>query len=382
MKRTRFWRQAAALLAVVAMVAACGSDEATDEPATDDPVEEETNEEPEEDDGSADEPAEEDAAAADVCAPNDDVMSSITVGINNPNYASQLPVILARDRGYFAEVGITEIEILETDDYIPGLIGGSLQLTQGDTDVAFGSAEASGTDIRFLGTYRGNEYQILAVGPGIETAEDLVGADLTGGALGSRNQLLIERIVGELGLDPSDVNFVPQGGNSDATLQAILAGTVDGGALFPRHRFALEAGGGQFLYENSAELPQEGILAMGDFVEENLATVHAYLCATLRARQDMYDALGDPDAATSMINEMRDAGFEIPVEFEGVFDLEVEQISIDGGFNPAQMDALVEEQVGLGNLPEGIDWRPFVDLGPLHAVQDALGLSRNPTSLD
>jgi ABC-type nitrate/sulfonate/bicarbonate transport system substrate-binding protein len=160
-----------------------------------------------------------------------------------------------------------EVEIIETDDYIAGLIGGSLDITQGDTDAAFGSAEASGEDVVFTGTYRNSEYQILGVGPGIETAEDLKGGDLTGGALGSRNQRLLERIVAELGLDPeTDVNFVPQGGNSDATLQAIIAGTVQGGSLFPRHKFALEDAGGKFLYENLVELPQEGVLVMGDFL--------------------------------------------------------------------------------------------------------------------
>jgi ABC-type nitrate/sulfonate/bicarbonate transport system substrate-binding protein len=381
MSKFSSWRRVAAVMSVAALVAACGGGD-DDAPADDAAAETETDTEDGADDVEEAGDAGDDAAASDVCAPNDAVMSSITVGINNPNYATQVPVILARDRGYFEEVGITEIEVLETDDYIAGLLGGSLQITQGDTDVAFGSAEASGEDITYLGTYRGNEYQILAVGPDIESAEDLVGADLTGGALGSRNQLLVERIVEELGIDSDDVNFVPQGGNSDATLQAIISGTVDGGALFPRHRFALEEAGGQFLYEQFEELPQEGILAMGDFVEENRETVHAYLCATLRARQDMYDAVGDEAAASAIIDEMREAGFEIPVEFEGVFDLEVEQITRDGGFDPARMDALVEEQIMLENLPEGIDWRQFVDVEPINEVQEALGLDVNPASLD
>lgn len=384
MKRSSSWRRIAAVMSVAALIAACGGggdDEASDDAAA--TAEDEPADEPAEGDEAEGDAAEgEDASASDACAPSDDVMSSITVGINNPNYATQIPVILGRDRGYFEEVGITEVEVIETDDYIAGLLGGSLDLTQGDTDVGFGSAEASGEDIQYLGTYRGNEYQILGVGPDIEEAEDLVGGDLTGGALGSRNQLLLERIVVELGLEEDDVNFVPQGGNSDATLQAIISGTVDGGTLFPRHRFALEEAGGQFLYEQFEELPQEGIYAMGDFVAENEATVVAYWCATLRARQDMYDAVGDEEASLAIINEMRDAGFEIPEEFEEVFDLEVEQITRDGGFDPARMDVLVEEQIGLGNLPEGIDWRPFVNVDPLHQAQEGLGLETNPASLE
>lgn len=354
------WKRAAAAIGAVALlVTACGGGS--------DP---EPSAEPDQTDTGTDEVA------------GGDVLDSITVGINNPNYATQLAVVIAIERGYFADEGINEVEIIETDEYIAGLLGGSLHLTQGDTDEAFGSAQASGEDIVFTGTYRGSEYQILAVREGIEAPEDLVGADLTGGALGSRNQRLLARIVEELGLSADDVNFVPQGGNSDATLQAIIAGTVDGGALFPRHKFALEEAGGQFLYENFAELPQEGVLVMGDFYEENYDTVVAFWRATLRARQDMYDAVGDADKSLELIELMRGFGFEIPETFEGVFDLEVEQVSPDGGFDPGEMDGLVEEQIELENLPEGIDWRQFVRLDALHEAQEAVGMQPNPASLD
>jgi len=367
MSMTGKWRRAAAAFGAIALLAAaCGGgdgDQGSSEP-----------------DGGG---TETDGGDSEDGAGGGDVLSSITVGINNPNYATQLALVIAIERGYFAEEGINDIEIIETDEYIPALIGGSLHLTQGDTDAAFGSAEASGEDIVFTGTYRNSEYQILGVGPGVETAEDLKGGDLTGGALGSRNQRLLARIVEELGLDSeTDVNFVPQGGNSDATLQAIIAGTVKGGSLFPRHKFALEAAGGQFLYENLAELPQEGVLVMGDFYEENFDTVVAYWRATLKARADMWAAKDDPEAAKEIIDLMRNFGFEIPEEFEGVFNLEVEQVSEDGGFDPSQMDELVAEQIELENLPEGIDWRQFVDLGALHQAQDDLGITQNPASLD
>lgn len=387
MTGTRNWRRSVAVVGALAMVAtACGGSGEDGDPAagggetaaTDDGGTAAT------DDGgtAATDDGGEAAAGGEGAAcgePREGVKESIVAGTNNPNYASQLAVALADERGYFADEGIQEVEILETDDYIPGLIGGSIDISQADTDVTLGSAEASGEDLRILGTYRDGEYQILGVREGIEEPEDLKGADLTGGALGGRNQLLLERIVAELGLDPEeDVNFVPQGGNSDATLQAIIGGTVDGGALFPRHKFALEEAGGQFLYQEFAELPQESIVVMGDYLEENRPTVLAYLCATMRARQDMYD-MSQKDEILAI---MRDRGYEIPEEFEGVYDIEIEQISEDGGFNPDQMVELIEEQQGLGNLPEDLEWQQYVDLGPLHEVQESLGLDKRPESLD
>ncbi|HSK22949.1 MAG TPA: ABC transporter substrate-binding protein [Egicoccus sp.] len=355
------WRRTAAAIGAMALLAtACGGG----------------------DDTTEDEPAAEGEGEAEGEA-GGDVMSSITVGINNPNYATQMAVVLADAYGYFDEVGIDEVEIIETDDYMAGLIGGSLHLTQGDTDAAFGSAAASGEDIRFTGTYRHGEYQILGVGPDISSAEDLIGKDITGGALGSRNQLLLERYLTELGVDPAEVNFVPQGGNSDATLQAIISGTVAGGALFPRHKFALEEAGGQFIYEQFAENPQEGVLVMGDFYEENYDTVVAYWEATLKARQDMYEAIDDEEKQAEIYRIMReDYDFEIPEPFETVFTLEVEQVSPDGGFEVDLMDNLVAEQVELGNLPEDLDWRQYVHLDALHEAQERVGLDLRPASLD
>jgi len=287
--------------------------------------------------------------------------------------------VVAQARGYFADEGIDEVEIIVTDEYVPGLIGGSLDLAQGDSDVFFGSADASGEDIVFLGSYHTYEYRMLGAREGIETAEDLRGGDVTGGAFGARNDMLARRIVGELGLDPeADVNMVPLGGNADARLQALLAGTVDGAGLFPRHRAALLDAGGTILYEESVELPQSGLAVMADRLAEDRPTIEAFLRATLRARQDMQD-LSQKDELLAL---MRDAGFDIPAEFEDLYEIEMEQISVDGGFDPSLMDTLVEEQIQLEILPEGIAWRPYVDLGPLHAAQAELGLDANPVSLD
>lgn len=312
-------------------------------------------------------------------APDGEVLSSITYGVDNPNYAVQMAVVVADARGYFADEGIDEVEIIVTDDYVAGLIGGSLTVAQGDSDVFFGAAEASGEDIVWVGSYHTFEYQILGVGPGIEDVDGLRGGTVTGGATGSRNDMLARRIVGELGLDPdSDVQMVPLGGNADARLQALIAGQVDGAGLFPRHEAALVEAGGQFIYEEAVELPQSGLAVLGETLESDRPTVEAFLRATLRAREDMMD-LSQKD---ELLQLMRDADFDIPEEFEDLYEVEMEQISADGGFDPAQMDVLVEEQIGIEILPEGIDWRGYVDLEPLHAAQEAVGLDVSPTSLD
>jgi len=364
MKRINRWQRTAALVGVVAMVAtACGGSDADSSDG---------------DTSTEDGAGEEAAAAAGSCDDPGEVLEEITVGINNPNYATQLAVVMADERGYFADEGIQDVEIIETDEYIAGLIGGSLFIAQGDSDVTFGSAEASGEDLRYLGTYRNGEYQIMGVAPGVESPQDLVGQPVTGGDLEGRNTALMSKYLTELGVDPEEVEFVPMGGNSDARLQAVMEGTVQAASLFPRHRVPLEEAGGSFMYEEFEVNPQEGVIAMGETVDTECATVTAFLTATLRARQDMYDF----SQAEENLQLMRDRGFEIPDYFAELYQVEVEQVGIDAGFDPAEMDELVAEQIELGNLPEGMDWRQYVDLGPLHAAQESLDIELHPADLD
>jgi NitT/TauT family transport system substrate-binding protein len=304
-----------------------------------------------------------------------EVASSIHLGINNPNYATQLPIYVAAAQGYFEEVGIEEFEVTTTDEYVPGLIGGSLNITQGDTDVIFGSAEESGSGMLFLGTYRGNEWQIMGVGPDIATPEDLVGGRITGGQRGSRNEYVQRQILTELGLDPdNDVEFVSVGGGSDARLEALIGGQVQGASVFPRHRAQLEEAGGQFIYEELTVNPQEGIAVMSDWLEDNRATVVAYLTANLQARQYLQDL----DRRDEVIEVMRGEGFEIPDEFVELYEVEIEQLSPDGGFEVADMDALIDLQIELEALPQGMEWRDHIDLEPLWEAQEAAGLDRRP----
>lgn len=361
MASSRRWRLTAATLAVLALtLSACGGGEeeaAPEAPATEAPAEE---------------PAE-----GSWCT-DTDVTPSITVGVNNPNYATQLAVRIAIERGYLAEEGITDVEVIETDEYIAGLLGGSLFLAQGDTDVTFGAAEASGEDLRYLGTYRFGEYQIMGVSAEIEEASDLVGKPVTGGDIEGRNTTLMKKYLTNLGVDPESVEFVEVGGNSDARLQALIAGQVAAASLFPRHKVPLEEAGGYFITEDFVANPQEGLIIMGETLESDCATVIAYMKADLRARQDMYDYSQKDD----ILALMRGLDFEIPDYFEDVYQLEVEQVGPDGGFDPALMDSLVAEIIAIGDLPEGLDWRQYVDLRALHSAQEALGLPLNPASLD
>jgi ABC-type nitrate/sulfonate/bicarbonate transport system substrate-binding protein len=306
-------------------------------------------------------------------------LSSLKMGEFNPNYATQWSYRLAEALGYMEEVGLTDIEVILSEEYMPGLIGGSLDITHGDTDTFIGSGEASGLPVKIISVYRDDEWWIMGVRKGIETAEDLKGGKITGGSLDGRNTWVMRQVVAKLGLDPNtDVEFVPTSGASDGRMQAIINGTVDGGSVFPRHRAGIEAAGGKFLFEELNPAPQESFGAMGTWLEANEDTAYAWVLADIKARQWLFDPANKEKAYQTMI----DLGFEIPPEFVEQYQVELDQISPDGGFESAEvMDKFMADLAETGNVPAGVDWRKYVDMKYVWAAQEALGLPKRPASL-
>lgn len=306
-------------------------------------------------------------------------MKSLKMGDFNPNYATQWSYRLAQALGYLKEVGIEEFEVILSEEYMPGLIGGSLDITHGDTSEFFGSGNASGLPITMISLHRDKEWWIMGVRKGINSPEDLKGGKISGGGLGGRNTWVMKQVVKMMGLDPEkDVEFVPASGGSDARMAGVINGTLDGASMFPRHRSGLEAAGGKFLFEELTIAPQEGFAAMGGWLEKNEDTAYAWVRADIKARLWLFDPANKDEA----YKIMRDFGYEIPPEFEALYSVELDQFSPDGGFESAEsMDKFVADLSITGALPKDLDWRKYVDMKYVWAAQDSLGLPRRPASL-
>ena len=306
-------------------------------------------------------------------------LKSLKMGDFNPNYATQWSYRLAQALGYMQDVGIRDFEVILSDEYIPGLIGGSLDITHGDTSVFLSAGNASKLPIKMISLYRDSEWWIMGTRKGINKPADLKGGKISGGKLDGRNTWVMRQALKKMGLDPDkDVQFVPTSGASDNRLLAVINGTLDGASMFPRHRAGLEKAGGKFLFEQLTAAPQEGFAAMGGWLAKNEATAYAWVRADLRARQWLFNPANKDRAYKIML----DLGFKIPPSFVNLYKVELDQISRDGGFESAGvMDQFVANLAETGDVPKNLDWRNFVDMKYVWAAQDALGLPRRPASL-
>ena len=287
-------------------------------------------------------------------------LKTLRMGDFNPNYATQWSYRLAAALGYFKEVGIDNLDVTLSEEYMPGLIGGSLDITHGDTSVFFGSGDKSGLPIKMVSLYRDKEWWIMGVRKGIETFADLKGAKITGGGLDGRNTWIMKQILIENGPRSREGRRVrshvrrirrpPAGaarrdGRRCQPLPAPPGGARGGRRQVPLPEPALGAAG---------RLRVDGRLAVG-----NEDTAYAWARADIKARQWMFD----PANKDESYKTMRGLGFDIPPEFEAQYKLELDQISPDGGFESADvMDKFVESLAVTGDLPKGLDWRKYMDM--------------------
>ena len=306
-------------------------------------------------------------------------LHSLRIGEFNPNYASALGYRMAQALGYFKEHGIDDIQVTLSDQYIAGLIGGSLDVTRTDTDAIMAAAARSGKPFKMISCYRDKEWWIMGVRKGINTPADLKGKKITGGPIDGHNTWVMRQVVKKLGLDPNkDVEFVPTSGGSDKRLLALINGTVDAASVFPRHEAGLKAAGGKFIYHKAHAAPQEGYGALGEWLGKNEDTAYAFILADIKARQWVFK----PENKEKTFETMEKLGYKITKAFKASYKESLAQMSPDGGFeNAASMDEFLSPEVETGKIPKNFDWHKVVDMKYVWAAQKELGLPQRPAKL-
>ncbi len=306
-------------------------------------------------------------------------LSKFSVGYDNPNWSHHAADIVAREKGWFKEFGFDTVDDIVFDDSLTAIVGKGVQWTAADTDAVLMTHVDKGLDVWWLGTRRDKEDTLFGLAPGV-TVESLrgSGASVSGGLVGSRNELLGKMMLRELGLDPEkDVTWITMSGGSDTRLAALMNGNLKGSNIQVRHIKQLEAAGGTVAYNKRRAIAQEGYVVMGDFLKANPDAITAYMTGIIKAKQYLKD-LSHKD---EVIEILRKNDFEFPPEFVATYEDGVAILSADGGFEIPEMDVLWQELGSTGEAPANFDWRKGVNLDFLWKAQEANGLPHRPASL-
>lgn len=301
---------------------------------------------------------------------------SLKVGVDSDNYMTNLPLYLAIDKGFFKDAGLDDVEVTITgDQFASGLISGSVDVAYAPTLSWFAAGEQSGEDIRWMGPLRGSENLILGVREGIDTPEELKGGKVTGGPAGGDNDANLRTVLDELGLSDEVVEVVPTDPGSDNWLAAVLAGTLDGAAMFPRHVAPLKEAGGTILFQEQRPAPQDGFATTQEAIDARSAALDAFMVGVLKAKA----FAADPANREEVFSIMEDNGFDRAV-VEDSWDLEVANYTVDGGFAVEDMEAMIQRGAELDLVSADLDWARWVWLDGLWAAQEELGLNQSPAA--
>ncbi len=306
-------------------------------------------------------------------------IDTLHLGYDNPNWSHQVADYVAREKGWFKEVGLNNEDFIIFDDALTAIIGSGVNLTAADTDPTMTAHVDKGVDVWYLGTRRGEEDMLLGLAPGV-TLDSLKGSgkSFSGGTVGSRNELLTKMMVKELGLDPEkDVTWITMGGGSDTRLAALINGNLAGSMIQIRHIKELKAAGGTVAYQKRRTISQDGYVVMGSFLKPNYDTVVAFMTAIIKAKQYIKD-LSHKDEVIAI---MEKNGFEFSQDFKDTYAEGVAVLSADCGFELKDMDTLWQELAQTNAAPANFPWRQAVNLEPLWKAQEANGLPRRPASL-
>lgn len=296
-------------------------------------------------------------------------VKTVSVGMDNPNYATQAIYWIAKAKGYFTEEGFENVDIITADEALQGVIGGSLTFANTDTDFII-TAVLNNIPIRMISVHRDHEWQILGYGPDIKTPTDLKGKKGILGTPGTREYARNSRAIvawsnGTINPD-TDIENIEISGNSDAFNQALLSGQVSIAVQFPRHVKSIREAGGDIILGGWNEVPQEALATRQDFLQQNPNTVINFERALLKARAIWLD-YSKRDEVIELLKATNQFNFR--EGFEEAYYIEPEQYSIHGGFNMQAMWNYLRSLSEFGIIPETVKYQDFCDLTALHTAQ-------------
>lgn len=308
-------------------------------------------------------------------------LNQVRLAIDNDDFMNSLAWMIADDR-FWPELGFTEqAYVVATDEYLAGLFGGDVWVAQGESDSIWAALAEGSIPMKIIGVEKDAEAWYLGIREGIDP-NNLTGLKISGGPVGDRNISVGRHILEDMGIDPDSLQWVQVEGGSDERLQAMIAGNIDVAVLQPRHVLPLEQAGGQMIYQQFQQVPQEVWVVRSETMENNRDAVCAYLEGRIAAKQFAGAGADYTDNQDEAIAIAAKYGIE-PSEgdlAEWVSEMEGNW-SLDGGSSLASFDQWNQDMIDNGNVPQGFDWREHADFSCLTEAQENLGLTPNPGNI-
>jgi ABC-type nitrate/sulfonate/bicarbonate transport system substrate-binding protein len=305
----------------------------------------------------------------------------------NPAIYSNLPVLIAIEKGYFAAEGID----LKVTRYSGSSVTQMPVLARGDLNIALVAAgpglfnqRSEGFDIKLIASvsqpspgWHDTSWLIvrkdLWESGAIRSLKDIKGHSIDGGTQGGANSFLVQQALVTAGLTRNDVKYSARIRAADG-FAALTNKAIDVlGALEPTVAELIEQGLAVRLASTKDIMPwfQEAYLgAPADWVAKNPATVVAFLKAYLRGARDItnYGPHWNPEYAQILSNWSK-----IPVETI----MKTPSSTFFGQYGAIRMESLTRQQdfwASEGLVKEKVDPSTLLDTRYLDQARKELNI--------
>src|SRR5918992_1112438 len=305
----------------------------------------------------------------------------VELAIDTDDYMNNLAWAVA-DARYWPDLGFTEeAKVRATDEYMAGLFGGDVWVAQGESDVIWSALDEGSVPLKIVGVEKDTEAWFLGIAEGVDP-NNLEGLKISGGPPGDRNITVGEKALEDMGVDPETMEWVSVEGSSDERLTAMIAGQIDVAVLQPRHLIPLDEAGGEMIYQEFVDAPQEVWVVTEDFLSENEDAVCAYLQGRIEAKRWIGEGEDYTDNQEAAIELGRQADPPLEPAEGDLAEWETEitgNWAMDGGAPADAFEQWNQDMIDNENVPEDFDWKEHIDFDCLWQVQEELGLELNPS---
>jgi ABC-type nitrate/sulfonate/bicarbonate transport system substrate-binding protein len=309
------------------------------------------------------------AAADDIGEPEVELVRVVN---SSTDAGSNAPFTIGIEDGTFADEGLT-VEVGLVDDPRAPLVGNSADIAV--LEVPFMTeAVVEGIDLVIIGGYRCREQYAFVTQPEVTEVADLEGTNVNlNGAPGDPVVDFRLGLLADAGWDLStveNINYVTIPGSSGAWLEVFTEGQI---ALTPFFRSQTQSYldlGGNIIYNEFVEWPNEALVARRDFVEANPNTVARFLRSLMKTTAFFMDPAN------------KDAVIEMSVNQDyGTERLEADYMS--GPILHCPNYYINEDVVSAQLEVQTVEGAPSFDemsvLEPLFAAQASMGMDNEPT---
>jgi NitT/TauT family transport system substrate-binding protein len=221
-----------------------------------------------------------------------DKMQLVFGGAVTPPSMVHVPPYVAKDMGFFDEVGL-DVEIKSFEGGVGALrggISGGLDIVATSSDPLFAAIQ-QGAPVKAIGTYAPKLSVVMMAAPDIKSPKDLKGKKLGIQEVGGFNDVMSRLVLQGAGISPNDVQFVNVATANRVT--SMVQGQTDATVLHIDQYYAALAANSNFnvlarMWEVVPDWWYSAFVATDDVRTQKREAVVRFMTAVIKAQRFMY----------------------------------------------------------------------------------------------